>query len=195
MDWMEGSDAAIVQQVRSGEPDAFGVLVERHSRSLFRLAYRMTGNESDAEDVVQEAFLRAYRQLRRFEARSSFGTWIYRIGVNCALDLMRSRQRHPEHPLETPADDERPARTELPSSGPSPDRVVFGVQVQERVAAAMHRLTPAERVAFVLRHYEGYSSEEIGRALGVRGNTAKNTLFRAVQKLREALQPMVDSKA
>ncbi len=194
MDWMEGSDAAIVQQVRSGEPDAFGVLVERHSRSLFRLAYRMTGNESDAEDVVQEAFLRAYRQLARFEARSSFGTWVYRIGVNCALDLMRSRQRHPEHPLENTTDDERPARTELPAAGPAPDRVAFGVEVQERVAAAMHRLTPAERAAFVLRHYEGYSSEEIGRALGVRGNTAKNTLFRAVQKLREALQPMVDSK-
>jgi len=110
MDWMEGSDAAIVQQVRSGEPDAFGVLVERHSRSLFRLAYRMTGNESDAEDVVQEAFLRAYRQLARFEARSSFGTWIYRIGVNCALDLMRSRQRHPEHPLEQMAEPSQPAR-------------------------------------------------------------------------------------
>ncbi len=194
MDWMEGSDAAIVQQVRSGEPDAFGVLVERHSRSLFRLAYRMTGNEQDAEDVVQEAFLRAYRQLARFEARSSFGTWVYRIGVNCALDLMRSRQRHPEHPLEDTTDGERPARTELPAANPAPDRVVFGVEVQERVAAAMRRLTPAERAAFVLRHYEGYSSEEIGRALGVRGNTAKNTLFRAVQKLREALQPMVDSK-
>src|SRR5438045_8283479 len=90
-----GSAEAALARARRGDSDAFRELVERHSRSVFRLAFRMTGNEQDAEDVVQESLLRAYRQLGRFEARANFGTWLYRITSNCAVDLMRARQaRH-----------------------------------------------------------------------------------------------------
>src|SRR5579863_856977 len=94
---MELNDALAVSKARSGDADAFRVLVERHSRSLFRLAFRMTGNQQDAEDVVQESFLRAYKQLARFDERASFGTWLYRIAANCSLDLVRSRKRRSEH--------------------------------------------------------------------------------------------------
>ena len=87
---MEMTDAVTISRARNGDPDAFRQLVERHSQPIFRLAYRMTGNEHDADDVVQETFLRAYRQLGRFEERANFGTWLHRIGVNCALDLLRS---------------------------------------------------------------------------------------------------------
>jgi RNA polymerase sigma factor, sigma-70 family len=90
---MEESDALVVARILSGDSDGFRILVERHSRSVFRLAYRMTGNEFDADDVVQETFLRAYKQLSRYESRSSFSTWIYRIASNYSLDLIRSRQR------------------------------------------------------------------------------------------------------
>ena len=87
--------AAVLARARQGDSEAFRALVERHSRSVFRLAFRMTGNEQDAEDVVQESFLRAYRQLGRFESRANFGTWLYRIVSNCSVDLMRSKQaRH-----------------------------------------------------------------------------------------------------
>src|SRR5881398_1591006 len=87
--------AAVLARARQGDGEAFQALVEQHSRSVFRLAYRMTGNEQDAEDVVQESFLRAYRQLGRFESRANFGTWLYRIVANCSVDLMRSKQaRH-----------------------------------------------------------------------------------------------------
>ena len=87
--------AAALARARQGDSEAFRALVERHSRSVFRLAYRMTGNEQDAEDVVQESFLRAYRQLGRFESRANFGTWLYRIVANCSVDLMRAKQaRH-----------------------------------------------------------------------------------------------------
>nr|HEV7955221.1 sigma-70 family RNA polymerase sigma factor [Candidatus Acidoferrales bacterium] len=82
---MDGGDAENVALALGGDQDAFRVLVERHSRTLFRLAHRMTGNEQDAEEVVQEAMLRAYRRLDKFEARSNFGTWLYRIAVNCSL--------------------------------------------------------------------------------------------------------------
>src|ERR1035438_10696062 len=94
---MEEQDCDAVVLARSGDSDAFRVLVERHSRNVFRLAFRITGNEQDAEDVVQETFLRAYRQLARYESRSSFATWIFRIASNYALDLIRSRKRHQEH--------------------------------------------------------------------------------------------------
>src|SRR5205807_4389636 len=87
--------AAVLARARQGDSDAFRALVERHSRSVFRLAFRMTGNEQDAEDVVQESFLKAYRQLGRFESRANFGTWLYRIVANCSVDLMRAKQaRH-----------------------------------------------------------------------------------------------------
>ena len=88
---MQLDDAAAVAQARGGDEEAFRVLVERHSRSIYRLAYRMTGRPEDAEDVVQETFVRAYRQLGRFESRSNFATWLYRIGFNCAIDYMRAR--------------------------------------------------------------------------------------------------------
>src|SRR5215468_5152406 len=96
MEALETASAeATLARARRGDSEAFRELVERHSRSVFRLAYRMTGNEHDAEDVVQDSFLRAYKQLGRFESRANFGTWLYRITANCAVDLMRSRQaRH-----------------------------------------------------------------------------------------------------
>src|SRR5437763_1845973 len=87
---MEETDAAALARAKAGDKDGFRLLVERHSRNVFRLAYRLTGNEQDAEDVVQETFLRAYKQLQNFESRASFGTWLYRIGANYALDLIRS---------------------------------------------------------------------------------------------------------
>ena len=87
------ADAEAVARVRGGEPEAFRVLMERHGRAVHRLAFRMTGNEHDAEDVVQETFLRAYRNLGHFEARSQFGSWLYRIAANCAYDALRARAR------------------------------------------------------------------------------------------------------
>ena len=88
------SDGALVQRAQAGDREAFRVLVERHSRSVFRLAFRLTGNEHDADEVVQESFIRAHRRLTRFESRSTFSTWLYRITANCAVDLLRARKTH-----------------------------------------------------------------------------------------------------
>src|SRR5438045_8092523 len=92
---MQQNDAAVVAQVLAGDREAFGELVERHSRQIFRVAFRVVGNEQDAEEVVQETFLRAYKRLEKFESRSSFSTWVYRIAVNCAIDLRNARQPGP----------------------------------------------------------------------------------------------------
>src|SRR5258708_8745565 len=93
---MEGSDEGAAARAKAGDADAFRVLVERHSRPMFRLAFRMTGNEQDAEDIVQDTFLRAYRRIEKFAERASFGTWLYRITANCSLDLAPARKRQSE---------------------------------------------------------------------------------------------------
>jgi RNA polymerase sigma-70 factor (ECF subfamily) len=90
MEQMQVDDAAAVARARGGDEEAFRGLVERHSRSIYRLAYRMTGRPEDAEEAVQDAFVRAYRQLGRFEARSNFATWLYRIAFNCAIGYLRA---------------------------------------------------------------------------------------------------------
>jgi RNA polymerase sigma-70 factor, ECF subfamily len=189
---MELNDVLAVSKARSGDTDAFRVLVERHSRSLFRLAFRMTGNQQDAEDVVQESFLRAYKQLAKFDERASFGTWLYRIAANCSLDLVRSRKRRNEHiapASENVAEVEDPV-VSLPSTAPNPERMALSSEVRERVALAMRDLSPTERTAFVLRHFEGMCMEEVGRVLECQPGAAKHSVFRAVQKLRRALEPI-----
>jgi RNA polymerase sigma-70 factor (ECF subfamily) len=175
---MELSDEAVVTAVRAGNRDAFRFLVERYSRSVFRLGYRMTGNEQDAEDVVQEAFLRAFKQLNRYESRSSFSTWLYRIAANYSLDLIRARRS---------SDSVEDVTLTEPSA--NPERLMSSVRVQETVDAALESLTQQERTAFVLRHYEGLSIEEISGTLGINNNAAKHSVFRAVQKLRKVLAP------
>ncbi len=187
---MELTDAAFVNKARRGDTHAFGVLVERHGRSLFRLAFRMTGNEQDAEDVVQESFLRAYRQLSRFDERASFGTWIYRIAANCSLDLVRSRKRRSGQAGAPQSEMEDPVMS-LPSGDPTPERVALSSEVRSRVAEAMNDLSATERTAFVLRHFEGMSIEELSRVLECQPGAAKHSVFRAVQKLRRALEPVV----
>jgi len=190
---MEDSDSVAVARVRAGDGDAYRVLVDRHSRGVFRLAYRMTGNEQDSEDVVQETFLRAYKQLHRWEARSSFGTWLYRIAANYSLDLVRRRKRHAEVTMNDSGPDDAPEMIQsLASDAPGPDRLMFSGRVQERVSSALSELSQQERTAFVLRHFEGQSIEEISAALGLSGNAAKHSIFRAVQKLRRALEPLVN---
>ena len=189
---MEVSDVDAVARAKAGDRDGFRILVERHSRTVFRLAFRMTSNEQDAEDVVQETFLRAYRQLSRYESRSSFGTWLYRIAANCALDLVRSRRRH-EQQHDSGGSGEDDVMLRIPASSPQPDRLAMSGEAGERVQAALGGLTPQERMAFVLRHFEGQSIEEIGSALGLNTNATKNSIFRAVQKLRRELEPLVSS--
>src|SRR5258708_6425209 len=193
---MEDSDSVAVARAKQGDGDAYRILVDRHSRSVFRLAYRMTGNEQDAEDVVQETFLRAYKQLHRYEARASFGTWLYRIASNYSLDLVRSRKRHPQTPLDesqAPGDEGTNAIHTLASDEPGPDRLLLGDEVQRKLATTLDGLSQQERTAFVLRHFEGQSIEEIGSALGLSGNATKHSIFRAVQKIRRALEPLVNS--
>ena len=187
MVWMEENDLELVEQARAGNQDAFREIVERHSRQIFKVAYRLTRSEAHADDVVQETFLRAYRHLDRFDARSQLGTWLYRIAVNCSMDLMRKESRRTAR--ETT--EEKVELASLATSEPRPDRLAASGEVGALVESVLRELSPTERTAFVLRHFEGYSSVEIGQLLGMRPGATRNAVFRAVRKLRLGLGPML----
>jgi len=182
---MDTNDHAAIRAVLSGDRDAYAALVGRHSRSVFRVAFRITGNESDAEEVVQDAFLRGYRKLESFESRASFGTWIYRIAVRCALDKV---SRRVNQSTQTSITGDTDAETiQVPDCAPNPEQVLLGGEIGAFRESAMHSLTPLERTAFTLRHMEDCSMEEIAGALEIAPNAAKQAVYRAVQKLRQRL--------
>jgi RNA polymerase sigma-70 factor (ECF subfamily) len=175
---MHEIDLTVVSRVQAGETDAFGLLVERHSQSVFRAAYRITGNETEADEIVQETFLRAYREIQRYESRASFSTWIHTIARNLALDSLRKNK--PGAP-----------DLELVSPAPTPERLATSQLLGERISEAMKQLSPHERAAFTMRHYDGTPLVEIGESLGLSENATKQSIFRAVRKLRRALLPWV----
>jgi len=193
------SDAIAVERTLAGDRDAYRVLVERHSHNVFRLAYRMTGNRHDAEEVVQEAFLRGYQKLGQFAARANFGTWVYRIAANYAIDRMRQRQKE-ESRREAPRVEDHNGMENDPlnrvkDEAPTPERLTQSLELRKQMEQALAELSDAERTAFVMRHWEGCGIEEIAGVLKSSSNATKNTVFRAVQKLRHALQPFVETRA
>ena len=183
------TDEAAIGRVLGGDGDGFRTLVERHSRTLFRLAYRITGNEADAEDVVQESFIRAYRGLSQYDGRATFQAWISRIASNYALDLLAAKKRRNWEQIDGDGD-HAGALESLPAGNPTPERLARSSQLRQHVETALGELTDLERAAFVLRHFEGLSLEEIGNAMGINLNSVKQGVFRAVQKLRVALRPV-----
>lgn len=189
---MEISDAAVVAQVLAGDREAFRLLVDRHTRSIYGVAYRMTGNQQDAEEIMQETFLRAYKALYKFELRSSFATWIYRIAVNRCLDFLKAKKMTDTVQIaDDPNEGER--EIQIAAGNPGPDRLLMSNEARQKIDQAIGLLSPTERVAFTMRHMEGKSIEEISKTLKVRASAAKNSIFRAVQKIRQELSPLVET--
>ena len=186
---MGKNDHAAVRAILAGDKEAYGTLVERHGHSLFRVAFRITGNEADAEDVVQEAFLRGYQKLESFEARSRFGTWIYRIAVRGALDRI-SRRPAVDSSRVAGATDPEQDEVQVADNAAGPERLLLNGEIAALREQALRSLTPMEQAAFVLRHQEDCSTEEIATALGIAPNAAKQAVFRAVQKMRSRMAPL-----
>lgn len=192
-------DAVAVERTLAGDRDAYRILVERHSHNVYRLAYRMAGNSHDAEEIVQEAFLRGYQKLKQFAGQANFGTWVYRIAANYAIDRLRqrkvedARREIPSRQSEEGAEIDPLAQ--LRDSAPSPERLAGSSQLALRMQQALQELTPAERTAIVMRHWDGCAIEEIAAVLKSSTTAAKNTVFRAVQKLRASLEPFTEGRA
>lgn len=171
--------------MNDGDLEVFLSLVERHRRYMFTLALRITGNEEDAKDVVQDSLLNAYLHLDRFERRADLRTWLHRIVVNCALDHLRSLRRRPDIGAPRPITDADGAA----APSPNPERLALSADCRRQVTEAMASMSPLERVTFALRHFEGCSISEIAQTVGIGHSAAKQHIFRAVRKLRLALAP------
>jgi RNA polymerase sigma-70 factor (ECF subfamily) len=185
---MGQSDRAAINAILAGDREAYGALVVRHSATLFRMAYRITGNAADADDVVQDAFLRGYLKLAGFESRSEFGTWIYRIAVHCALDRISARRGVDESSRVAEETDAEQDSLQVEDAAPGPERLALSAEIGAMQQMALRGLSPLERTAFVLRHLEDQSTEEIAAALKIAPNAAKQAVFRAVQKVRQRLE-------
>ncbi len=193
---MDQDEAEAIRRVLGGDRDAYRLLMDRHFRSIHRLAYRVTGDEADAEEVAQEAFVRAYNKLATFRRDASFATWISRIAMNTAINLVERRNRDLAHHAPTIGEETsaRDATLQVADGAAGPERRFFDSEVATLRQAAMTALTPMERTAFTLRHMEDVPTAEIAAALNVPANSVKQAVFRAVSKLRLALAPVAGGK-
>jgi RNA polymerase sigma-70 factor, ECF subfamily len=170
----EDADDALVARWLGGDATGFAALVGRYERPVFNLAFRMLGNREDARDVAQAAFLKALENLHRFDARFRFFSWLYRIAMNEALDVIGRRGRQTELSDMHPADDD-------------PARDAATADLGERVRGALGELSPDHRAVLVLRHYQELSYEEIGQVLELPDATVKSRLYEARERLRTRL--------
>ena len=187
-------DTVLVREAQRGNRAAFEELVRHYDSAVLRLAMHLTGSEHEAQDIYQEAFLKAYKSMGSFRFECSFYTWIYRIVTNLCLDHLRKRQVRKEDAAVTVNQegveynlldhvaDER--------AGFNPERDLMRRELGRKIGNALNRLTPRERMVFELKHYQGLKLRTIGEMLSTTEETAKNTLFRATQKLRGALSEM-----
>jgi RNA polymerase sigma-70 factor, ECF subfamily len=185
------TEIELIREAQQGSRTAFDALVRQYDSQVMRLALHLTGSEHDAEDIHQEAFLKAYRYLGNFRFECSFYTWIYRIVTNLCLDHLRRRKSRRED--QSILLDSQGEEIDLLSnvsddrSGANPARELERKHLGERIKAALDTLTPRERMVFELKHYQGLKLRTIGDMLNTTEETAKNTLFRATRKLRSNL--------
>jgi RNA polymerase sigma-70 factor, ECF subfamily len=188
------NDTELIRAAQRGDRAAFEELVRQYDSAVLRLAYHLTRSEQDAQDIYQEAFLKAYRNINNFRFECSFYTWIYRIVTNLCLDLLRKRQVRKEDSA-VMSDSEGGTYDLLDQvadqrSGASPEKDLMRRELGARIAKALNKLTPRERMVFEMKHYQGLKLRTIGEILSTTEETAKNTLFRGTQKLRAALRDM-----
>jgi len=192
-------DDDLIREAQRGDRTAFDSLVRRYDQSVLRLALHMLGNEQDAQDVHQEAFLKAYRHIGNFRFECSFYTWLYRIVTNLCLDQLRRRKSRREDPATVI--DSRGDEMDLLSNisdtraMANPARELDRKRMGECINQALDKLTPRERTVFELKHYQGLKLRTIGEMLSTTEETAKNTLFRATRKLRANLAELREGKA
>jgi RNA polymerase sigma-70 factor, ECF subfamily len=187
-------DTSLVREAQRGNRAAFEELVRHYDHAVLRLALHLTGSEQDAQDVYQDAFLKAYKSIGNFRFECSFYTWIYRIVTNLCLDQLRKRQvRKEDAPVATDSSgEEYDVLSQVPDgrAAANPERDLMRRELGGRINRALDKLTPRERMVFELKHYQGLKLRTVGEILNTTEETAKNTLFRATQKLRGALGDM-----
>ena len=175
---VRSADLELTGRIRSGDGVAFEELYQQHSPRLYNLAYRMAGTANDAEDLLQDIFLLAYRKLGSFRGESSLGTWLYRLAMNHCLDVLRSRQARMGH--QTDSLDEETAHVPVA-------KTALGGVSRIDLERAIGHLPPACRAAFLLHDVEGFGHQEVGTILGISEGTSKSQVHKARLRIRAYL--------
>jgi RNA polymerase sigma-70 factor (ECF subfamily) len=187
-------DAVLVREAQRGDRAAFEELVRHYDQAVLRLALHLTGSEHEAQDIYQDAFLKAYKNIGSFRFECSFYTWIYRIVTNLCMDLLRRKQvRKEDAPVAVDAEGQQYDVLDQVAdgrAGANPERDLMRRELGKQISQALEQLSSKERMVFELRHYHGMKLRTVGEMLNTTEETAKNTLFRATQKLRGALAGM-----
>ena len=173
----------LIRRVQAGDAEAFEKLMLAHEKAVFNLALRMTENREDAEDVSQEAFLKAYRSLSDFRGESKFSVWLYRIVSNVCLDFLRRKRRRPSASLTAEDDEGEEVQWDVPDERYTPERLLERKLTQEAVRKGLAALPENQRKILLLREIKGLSYEEIGEVLDLDPGTVKSRIFRARNRL------------
>lgn len=186
-------ERTLIRRAQRGDRNAFDALVGLYDQAVLRLALRVVRSEEEARDLYQEAFLKAYRSLGQFRLESRFSTWLYRVVTNVCLDHLRRRKTQPEVQSTAGGDGEADYTLTIPEERPGlhPDRALQAREIGRRIEAALASLSPRERMVFELKQCQGLKLRAIGEMLGTSEEAAKNSLFRATQKMREQLSDLV----
>lgn len=188
------ADQALVERVQAGDQQAFGLLVVKYQRRLLRLVTRLVRNPAEAEDVTQEAFIKAYRALPNFRGESAFYTWLYRIGVNAAKNWLIANGRRTAAGGGVDSEEaESYEDGDLLRDADTPEHILMSRQIAETVNTAMNRLPDDLRTAITLREIDGLSYEEIANAMDCPIGTVRSRIFRARDAIAEELKPLLDA--
>ena len=191
-------DWHLVREVQGGNHAAFTSLVNAHDQAVLRLAFRITGSESDAQDIYQEAFLKVFKKLGNFRFECSFSTWIYRIVTNLCLDhLRRNRSRGEYSAIDLNVEgDQYDLLNRVSDNRPTnnPEQQLLRRELRTHILCALQTLTPRERMVFELKHFQGLKLRAVGEILKTSEGSVKNCLFRATQKLRFQLADFTKRK-
>ncbi len=180
-------DDELVRRVQAGNAEAFEELVRRYERKVYNITYRMLGNEQDASDALQDAFLRAYRFLPKFQFKSSFYTWLYRIATNVSLSRLRGRERVETVSLDQPVGESADALLEIPDYKYTPERLMQQRELRRALQRAVDELPEDYRSVVVLRDLEDLSNEEVSKVLKLSVAAVKSRLHRGRLVLRDKL--------
>ena len=176
-------EAAVIRRVLDGNVNAFEDLVAAYEKNVYNLALRMTGNAQDAEDMAQEAFIKAYNSLPSFRGDSKFSVWLYRIVSNVCLDFQRKQNRRPASSLSQEDEDGEETQMDIPDESQSPEQLLERSLTQEAVQRGLQSLSEEQRQILLLREIQGLSYEEIAETLDLEAGTVKSRIFRARKKL------------
>jgi RNA polymerase sigma-70 factor (ECF subfamily) len=174
----EAAHRELIRRAQHGDTDAFGQLVTHYQQAVYNIAYRLTGNRQEAEDVAQEAFVKTYLALDRFDTQRPFAPWLYRIATNTALNRLKRRRPESEFNEEISPD----------NTAPNPEAQIITAEATDRLRAAIVDLPPNYRAAIELRHFQGLSYREMSETLDTPLSDVKSWLFRARRRLREVLK-------